>query len=203
MNLRVLLGVFTAFLALSSSESFAVWELQEKGSHLHFVSVKNNSIGEVHEFKDLKGTVETDGTFNLAIDTRSVETKVDIRNGRMRKVLFQSGLYLFAIITGKVEYFNPDTMTPGVIREIKVPVVLELHGTKKTLDATFTVYKVDDKTIGVSLYKPLIINTADFGMVKGVQTLMDMAGLKSISTAVPITGHFVFTKKNSQQESVK
>ncbi len=195
MNNRILLGALAAIVSITLSASAnAVWELQQDLSHLHFVSVKNNSVGEVHEFKELKGTIESDGRFNLTIDTRSVETAILIRNSRMKKVLFESGRYPFAVLTGTIEYFNADTMAVGVTREISVPATLELHGVKQPLDTTLVVYKVNEKTIGVSLYKPMIISIADFEMSKGLQTLVQMAGLKSISTSVPITGHFVFKK---------
>jgi hypothetical protein len=40
--------------------------------------------------------------------------------------------------------------------------------------------------------QPLIINAGGFALVEGVERLREVAGLHSISTAVPVTASLVF-----------
>ena len=41
--------------------------------------------------------------------------------------------------------------------------------------------------------RPVVINAADFDLAKGVAALQEVAGLQSISTAVPVTVHLMFS----------
>jgi hypothetical protein len=51
--------------------------------------------------------------------------------------------------------------------------------------------KVADGTVMVASTKPLVIDAAKFGMSDGVEKLREIAGLDSISNAVPV--NFVMT----------
>jgi hypothetical protein len=51
--------------------------------------------------------------------------------------------------------------------------------------------KVNDSTVMVASSQPLIVDAAKFGMSEGVEKLREIAGLASISNAVPVT--FVMT----------
>ena len=42
------------------------------------------------------------------------------------------------------------------------------------------------------LASPILLNAADFGLDKGVSLLQEVAGLKSISTAVPVSFKLLF-----------
>lgn len=51
--------------------------------------------------------------------------------------------------------------------------------------------KISDNKLMVSSFQPIIINANEFGLVAGVEKLRDIAGLSSISQAVPVS--FVLT----------
>lgn len=186
------------------SQASADWVLSEAGTSLHFTSTKNQNIAEVHDIRDLKGELLSDGSFNITLDTRSVNTGIQVRDERMTSLLFESGLYPFITISGRVDYFSADDMKAGIIRTtpFDVEITIDMHGISQTQKASMLVYKVDEKTLGVSLHKPIIINAGDFQMETGVERLRKIAGLESINFSIPVTGHFVFNKINKKTKAV-
>ncbi|MFV0275687.1 MAG: hypothetical protein ACK5HY_00645, partial [Parahaliea sp.] len=42
--------------------------------------------------------------------------------------------------------------------------------------------------------RPVVVNAGDFDLVKGIEALRQVAGLKTISTAVPVTFSLVFSE---------
>ncbi|WNO09198.1 YceI family protein [Teredinibacter sp. KSP-S5-2] len=185
------------------SQASADWVLSDAGTSLHFISTKNQNIAEVHDIRDLKGELLSDGSFNITLDTRSVNTGIQIRDERMASLLFESGLYPFITISGKVDYFSADDMKAGVIRTapFDVDLTIDMHGISQTQKASMLVYKVDEKTLGVSLHKPIIIKAGDFQMDTGIERLRKIAGLDNINYSVPVTGHFVFNKVDKKLKS--
>jgi len=79
------------------------WTLAPAHSALNFLSVKKGAVAEVHRFDVLSGTIAPDGTAKVTIDLESVETGVDIRNVRMRFLLFQVDTYEEATITASID----------------------------------------------------------------------------------------------------
>lgn len=65
------------------------WVLDGDRSQVSFITVKAGQVAEVHHFAELSGSVSADGGATVEIDLASVETNVDIRNERMRDILFQ------------------------------------------------------------------------------------------------------------------
>ena len=58
----------------------AKWTAVEDQSRIAFGSIKKDTVGEVHHFEGVTGTVGEDGKLTLAVDLASVETNIDIRN---------------------------------------------------------------------------------------------------------------------------
>ena len=76
----------------------------------------------------------------------------------------------------------------------KVDGILMLHG--KAVPTSFTVKasKVDEDTLTVSTTSPTLIKAESFGLAEGVTALQKIAGLKSITTTVPVTFSVTFTQ---------
>ena len=92
--MRIISSLFLGLIATFSTLSHAAdWELQSKTSQLNFISIKNNSIAEVHDFTTLSGSINKKGEAVLTISLPSVETSIGIRNERMKEHLFESKQY--------------------------------------------------------------------------------------------------------------
>ena len=97
--MRFLLLVLS--LCLSTS-AIANWQVDNDKSTLNFTSVKKNSIGEIHSFKQLSGMVSKAGAVKFAIDLTSVATGIEIRDQRMKSFLFETDKFATATFAGQI-----------------------------------------------------------------------------------------------------
>jgi polyisoprenoid-binding protein YceI len=185
-------GLLALSLVALSIPALAQWELDADRSTVNFVSVKNNSIAETHSFTSLVGYVGKDGSVQLAVDLDSVETLIPIRNDRMRELLFETKLFPTANITARVAPEVLAAVAGGGVVTTDIAVKLSLHGAQGDLSVPVVVVGEDNGIIRVLTSRPVIVGAADFGLQGGVTALQEIAGLNSISTAVPVTLHLVF-----------
>lgn len=185
-------GLIAGLALLLSGHAVADWQLNNDMSRLNFVSVKSNMIGEVHHFKQLKGSLSDEGQLSIEIPLASVETLIPIRNERMQKMLFDTKMFPTAELSAKIK---PELLKlkNGQSKIITVGADLGLHGVNKLLDVEVMVTRVGKGKLLVASLKPIIIRPADFGLEKGVLALQQIAGLPGITQAVPVS--FVLTFK--------
>ncbi|MGD8207260.1 MAG: YceI family protein [Thiohalocapsa sp.] len=178
-------------LTLTATSVDAGWSLDPERSHLAFVSIKAKDVGEVHSFREMTGTIDDAGQVAVSMMLDSVETLVPIRNERMRELLFQTTDYEEATLTAKID---PETilgMKTGDVAALTAEGVLSLHGATQPTTIDVLAAKLADDTVMVAATKPLIIDAEKFGLSDGVEKLREIAGLESISHAVPVS--FVMT----------
>lgn len=195
-NIRPLTSRFAAIcigVAVSAAAS-ADWSLVNDQSQLNFVSVKNDSVGEVHRFADLAGTITDDGVYSLTVDLSSVKTQIEIRDQRMQEHLFEIKTFPIAIISGKLDPVWLHKLAKARPTSMDTELTISLHGKTVKKMASLNVIKLDRKRIYVTSLSPVIINAADFGLEKGVATLKQLAGLPSIALSVPVTIDLMFKK---------
>ena len=189
---RYVLSLSFAALA-SAAPAWAEWQVADNSS-IQFVSIKNNTIGEVSHFDMIAGTVGDQGAVELRVALDSVETNIGIRNDRMKKMLFEVGLYPEAVITAQL---SPETMAVlGSSSGSAVPVVLQidLHGQVVSKDAVLTVSATDAGGFSATTSQPILLNAAEFDLENGVAALQSVAGLNAISRVIPVTVALNFTK---------
>jgi polyisoprenoid-binding protein YceI len=180
----------TAALAMPCAN--AAWNLDGERSTVQFMSVKNASVAELHHFKVVRGGVSDDGAASVTIDLDSVETLVPIRNQRMREMLFETVRFPTAELSAKVPA-DLDAMQAGETRDVDLEVTIDLHGASAPYIAKTKVTRLADDSLQVMLAEPILVKAADFGLDGGIEMLRDVAGLKTISTAVPVDATLVFT----------
>ncbi len=179
-------------LLLVTGQVWAQWELDTEKSSVNFVSIKNGSVAEIHSFSSLVGYIGAEGNVRLGIDLISVETLVPIRNERMREMLFEVVKFPAANITAQVDPAIIAAAAEGGVVSADLPVTLSLHGQEQALTVPVVVVGEGDGRLRVFTSRPVIVNAADFGLDGGVTALREIVGLKSISTAVPVTLQLVF-----------
>lgn len=171
------------------------WQLAADQSNVAFVSVKAGNVGEAHSFKTLSGSVEPDGTVAVAIDLASVDTGIDVRNQRMRDMLFEVANFPDAKLTAKIDPNAVKALKPGERKMMTVPVTVDLHGTTNSIEAALNVTRIGEDSVLVETAKPLIIDASAVGLEAGVEKLREVAKLPAISPAVPVTASLVFKPK--------
>jgi polyisoprenoid-binding protein YceI len=182
-----------AFL-LPALPAWAQWELDSTKSTLNFVSIKNDTVAEVHSFRDMVGYISTDGTVQLTVALGSVDTLIEIRDQRMRELLFETVTFPSAKVAAAVDPKIIGVLAQGGTITTDLNFSLSLHGAQKSLTVPVVLIGESEERIQVFTTRPVIVNAADFGLEAGIAALQKVAGLNAISTAVPVTVHLVFRR---------
>lgn len=187
---RAVLGMALSSVAVSAA---ADWELDAEKTSLHFLSTKNAQVTEVHQFTSVTGSLSESGELSVSVDLSSVDTGIDIRNTRMKDMLFNVSQFASATFEASV----PQAMLSGSAGDIQLgPVegILNLHGMAAPITFHIAVSYVDENTVSVSTTQPSLLDVTTFGLADGVESLREVAGLKSITATVPVTFTATFTR---------
>jgi polyisoprenoid-binding protein YceI len=163
--------LLAVFLLSPLSLARADWKLDDSNSTLHFVSIKNGSVGEVHSFASLGGSIDETGAAQVAVNLDSVQTLVEIRNQRMRELLFDTAKFPVATVNAQVA---PEVLTQaseGGVLAVELPVTLSIHGQESTLTASLVVIGEGEGRLRVFTSAPILVNAETFGLVPGVEAL--------------------------------
>lgn len=184
------------FVALFFTLAFAGsvqadWMLNNEASSLSFVTVKAEHKAEVHSFEELSGEIDDNGDVGVTIELISVNTMIPIRNERMREMLFEIDVFPEANIDAKIDLDELSTMAAGATSVRQIDLELSLHGEKAVLPADVQVTRTASGVV-VSCLKPIIVMSDMFSLTEGVEKLREVAGLPSISRAVPVSFTIVF-----------
>jgi len=180
------------FLAFLSPNVWAQWDLSNEESQLNFVTVKSLKIGEVHRFEQLTGSISDTGQVNLSIDLDSVETNIGIRNDRIKKELFETDSFLKATASGFIDVNKLGRLDVGETYTESVQLTLSFHGVAHKVTNDVRVTKLNNNKLLVTSLMPVVINASNYGLTAGVEKLRALAGLPSISDAVPVTFSLIF-----------
>ena len=180
-----------AFGTMVSTAALAGWELDPDNSSLSFVSTKANVAAEVHHFRSLQGKLSDTGEAQLQISLASVDTAIEIRDERMRDVLFETAQYPHATVTTKIDADAIDSLPVGASMPLTAEAMLALRGIETAVTFNALVARLAEDRLLVTSTAPLVVNAAQVNLLDGVEKLREIAGLPSISPAVPVT--FVLT----------
>ncbi len=183
--MRVLTAL--ALGAVLASPAYAGWTLDNDASRINFVSTKANAAAEVHTFGTLNGTVDDDGNATLSIDLNTVDTAIEIRDERMRSMLFETEQFPAATLAATVDMAVVSRLAAGDTADLTSEGQLMVHGTTSSITFDITVSRLTDDRILVASRKPVIVNASQVGLLAGVEKLREVAGLPSISPAVPVS----------------
>ncbi|MEH6568246.1 MAG: YceI family protein [Halioglobus sp.] len=180
-------------LAGLANIAFAQWTLDQSHSTVKFITTKNSAIAETHSFRALSGAINADGTIAVKIDLDSVDTLIPIRNERVREMLFETTDFPQAIINTQLDPAELGKLNSGDVLHTDIPITLSLHGRQKSLTVAVLLVGTSEGGIMAVSSNPILISAEDFGLGNGVKLLQEVAGLKSISTAVPVFFQLSFT----------
>lgn len=189
--MRYLLLVLSLFL---STNAVANWQVDNEKSTLSFISVKKNSIGEIHTFKQVSGMATKDGEVKFAIDLMSVATGIEIRDQRMKNFLFETDKFATATFSGHVDGEVLNGLAIGQVAALTLQGGISLHGHTQKISLPVKVIKLASGDLSVHNIKPLIIQAEQYALTKGLMKLQELASLPSISSVVPVSFSLYLTK---------
>ncbi|MGL4712217.1 MAG: YceI family protein [Shewanella sp.] len=181
-------------VALSAMASFscaAQWQVMAQDSRVSFISVKKGDIGEVHHFTQLNGTLKDNGQFELTIPLIGVATGITVRDERMQNLLFEVSLYPEFKLSSHVDPKMLKNISIGESKVYDIDGKITLHGKSQTKTFSVIITKISDNKLLVNSFQPVVMNANEFDLVAGIDKLRVIAGLSSISPAVPVS--FVLT----------
>ncbi len=170
----------------------ASWALDQSASRIAFASIKATEAIETHFFPGLTGEISANGEASVTVPLDQVETKIDIRNERMRTMFFQTDTYPTATISTAVNPEDFADLATGERRQTEIEGTLALHGAEAPLYVDAFVTRIAPNRIEISSAEPVIVYVSDFDLDAGLEALREVAGLPSITSAVPVTFTFVF-----------
>jgi polyisoprenoid-binding protein YceI len=179
-------------LGLLSNQALASdWKVNNSQSTVSFISIKKADVGEVHRFKQIEGALSDSGGFSLTIDLSSVDSGISVRDDRMQGLLFEVAQFPKLQLTANINPKLISDLKVGETLTTQVDATVALHGEQQVLPFNVVVAKLSATKMLVTSLMPVVVQAGDFNLVSGVEKLRDIAGLTSISLAVPVS--FVLT----------
>jgi len=158
------------------------WTLDNSSSSLSFQTIKNGSILESSKFVSFDGSVDEDGVASLRIQLDSVESNADLRNVRLRFLLFETFKYPEATVSAKIDPAALSTLSDTDRVEVPLEFELDLHGVRQTIKTKTFVTQLAGNQVSVASSAPLSIETKLFNLEEGVKKLEESASV----TIVPM-----------------
>lgn len=180
-------AVFALFGTSAIAAEKNEWVIDNDTSQLHFVSIKNNEIGEINTFDNLKGHLSGNGQFALEILLDSVNTKIEIRDQRMKEHLFNSKQNVAFIVNGSFDLDKINNQKAGTSSQHTLEATIQLGNETAEIKAPVTIQTLANNQLRVSSVSPVLITTSSLKLDKGVDKLKSLAGLRSIDRVVPVT----------------
>ena len=166
------------------------WTLNGDMSNIAFGSVKNEYNGEVHHFSTLSCSVDAQGQVVVSVPLASVETMIDIRNERMRELVFKNSPT--ATVSATVDMVALDKLGVGESMVAETEGTLSLLGQEVALYSDLFVIRVGEDKVMVTTDGMLMLATDELGVDAAIDQLQDIAGLDSITRVSPVTVRLVF-----------
>ncbi len=179
-------------ISFSSFTAQAAWQLDNTQSRLSYISIKKGDVAEINHFTTLSGRLDEQGKATLSIQLDSVKTQVDLRDERMRTVLFETSKFSQAQFSAQFDLHKLQQLAVGSMMVLRLEGEFSLHGIQQKMPAELAVSKLSEHRLQVSSYAPLVLDANYFQLAQGVEKLRELAGLPSISMAVPVSFVLIF-----------
>ena len=195
---RAIFAVWLAVMAftgpaLAQSSFFqGGWTLQPS-SRLNFQSVKKLTVVESSSFATLAGEIDSNGTATVRVLLDSVDTKIDLRNVRMRFLFFETFKFPEAVITAQIDPADIADLQQVRRKALMMDYTIDLHGVSKSYSSEVVATLLSDDMVSVASSTPVSIPVADFNLMEGLGKLQDAANVDIVPSAT-ISFDFVFAR---------
>jgi outer membrane protein OmpA-like peptidoglycan-associated protein len=168
------------------------WLLNSSASQFYMQTVKANSIFEVHRFTGLDGTITSSGDANIKIDLTSVLSGIDVRDVRMRYLLFETFKFPNAEVSAKLDMASLRALLTTSRLTYPLRFKLSLHGLSQEIEAPVTVTRLSDSAISVATVKPIVVTADAFALGPGIVKLSEAVNGTVIATGATFTFDLLF-----------
>jgi OmpA-OmpF porin, OOP family len=194
--MRTALVLFAAVPGVPGAEAAEFfnqdWLLNTSASRIYMGTVKANATFETHHFSSIDGTISRNGDATVKIDLASLETNHDLRNTRMRFLLFETYKFPHAEITAKLDKSRLQDLLTRTRIAYPLKFTLNLHGVVKEMEAPVWVTRISDSVVTVSSIQPIIVTAEAFNLTAGIGKLMEAIAPTVIAPGTSITFDLMF-----------
>jgi OmpA-OmpF porin, OOP family len=196
IRILLVLALLTAAMGVRSADAQDFlnqdWVLNAAQSHVYMQTEKGEAVIEKHQFMSVEGGVNKDGDAAVKIDLGSIETHIDLRNVRMRFLLFETFKFPNALITTRLDKARLRDL--AINKAINYPLILavNMHGVANQIQAVVSITRTSDTTVSVATVQPIVVTADSFGFAPGLAKLSDAAGGIRIVPQASITFDLVF-----------
>src|SRR5881394_1948132 len=173
MRLVVLSLAVSAVGTAPSTASAQDWALNPSASHFYMQTAKANAVIETHGFTGLDGGVTKDGDAIVKIDLLSVKSGIDVRDVRMRFLLFETFKFPYAEVTAKLDMGKLQELTRNIRVSYPLKFKLNLHGVIREMESPVWVTRLTDKSVSVATEQPVIVTAESHDLAAGVVKLSE------------------------------
>lgn len=177
-----------------TNTALADWVLDSNNSNLSYGSIKNGFIGESNTFKKISGNIDDNGHINIDIDLASVDTKLELRDQRMRDIVFKVAENATAKLTGDMNLEAHHDQAIGTSKVIEATIGIELVGQKIDYDVMLTVTRLAENKVMITPHGVIFLDVEDFELADAIEKLRELAGLDTIATVAPMSFYLTFEK---------
>lgn len=185
-----------SFLAITTTLTNA-WEIDSEFSKVSYTSIKKDHVAETHTINNITGTVSPDGEVLVKLDMASVDSGIDVRDGRLRNMLFKVEEYPNTTFKADVDLDEFSNLEVGETVESFVTGSLNIVGTEFDIDFDVLVTRTSENKVMVTPLTPILLDAETLGLKEGVDALKEIAKLPIISYAVPLTFTLAFSSEAS------
>ncbi len=184
--------LFAACSSIPTGGALApAYSVDSNRSSVSFVSTKAGAAGvggvtETMRFTRYSGGLDAAGKVTLNIDLSSIDSGIEIRDDRMRTMLWNVKATPQAIFTAQLpaEALKQVSSSNQIV---DVAGQLQMAGQTKPVAANLLVTNAGNGQLHVSTRMPVVINANDYGLKNGVEALREVVGLNFIGTAAPVS----------------
>ena len=202
----ILLTIFFAALAagnvLAQGLTDREWVLNPKLSNVYMQTVKANAVFETHQFTAVEGSISKDAVAKIRIELASLDTGHDLRDVRMRFLLFETFKFPHAEIRADLDSASLRALSTRVRMKYPLKFSISMHGIETNMEALVWVTRIDENTVSVTTVNPIIVTAETFNLTKNVAKLVEIIGGKLIAPAASITIDLVFGSGELKQDLV-
>ncbi len=169
------------------------WTLDPVASALTFQSIKKNTVVETSSFAALDGGIDESGKATITVHLESIDTKIDLRNVRMRFIFFETFLHPRATITAQLDPAMLAELPSRRRMTVPLDYTLDLHGIEKALNTDVVVTMMSEDQVFVSTAEPISISVSDFNLADGLKKLEEAAEAPIVPSAT-VSFDFMFQR---------
>jgi polyisoprenoid-binding protein YceI len=178
--------------ATTTATANAAWSVSNEQSNISFVTTKAGQpgvagISETQTFKRFAGGLDKQGQIKLAIDLASVDTGIEIRDERLRTMLWNVKATPQAVFTAKLPVDLLAQVNGNNAANIEVEGQLEMAAQSKPVKAKLRITHMGADSLQVVTLAPIVINASDFGIKAGVEAMREVMGLNFLSSSAPVS----------------